>query len=126
MAKADHAAGSGVIQVYGIPNCNTVKKSLDFLRNKGFEVQFHDFKNEGVTLAQLEHWAQHQPWENLLNKKGTTWRGLSAGEQQAALHSEGAFALMQQKPSVIKRPVTHWPNGAITIGFDEVMFTSNA
>jgi len=124
MAKTDMAAVGGGILVYGIPNCNTVKKSLDFLKHKGVTIQFHDFKKEGVSLAQLEAWAQQQPWENLLNKKGTTWRGLAAEEQQAAKDRDGAFVLMQQKPSVIKRPVIHWPNGEITIGFDEALFTS--
>jgi Spx/MgsR family transcriptional regulator len=111
--------------VFGIPNCNTVKKALDFFKSQGVSIEFHDFKKQGVSPDLLEDWAKQHAWENLLNKKGTTWRGLSAEEQQAALHWQGAVALMQQRPSVIKRPVTHWPNGAITIGFDEAIFSSN-
>lgn len=124
MKKEGTVKALGNLEVYGIPNCNTVKKAIDFLRHHGVSFHFHDFKKEGVSLAHLETWAQQQLWENLLNKKGTTWRGLSAEEQQAAQDRDGAFELMQQKPSVIKRPVTHWPNGEITIGFDEALFTS--
>ena len=113
-----------MIHLYGIPNCNTVNKAIQFLKDHQVAFAFHDFKKENVTKAQLKKWAKAVGMEALLNKKGTTWRGLSAEEQLAASAKEGAFELMMTKPSVIKRPVVEWLDGSITTGFDEQGFTS--
>lgn len=106
-----------MIILYGIPNCDTVKKARTWLAENGVEYQFHDFKKQGVPPEQLKRWAQAAGWETLLNRKGTTWRKLDAAAQAGAADSAGAQALMLANPSVIKRPVVDWGKG-ITVGFD--------
>lgn len=106
-----------MITLYGIPNCDTVKKARTWLAENGVEYQFHDFKKQGVPPEQLKRWAQAAGWETLLNRKGTTWRKLDAAAQAGAADSAGAQALMLANPSVIKRPVVDWGKG-ITVGFD--------
>lgn len=106
-----------MIILYGIPNCDTVKKARGWLTEHGVEHQFHDFKKQGVPPEQLARWAQAAGWETLLNRKGTTWRKLDAATQAGAHDSASAQALMLANPSVIKRPVVDWGKG-ITVGFD--------
>jgi arsenate reductase (glutaredoxin) len=106
-----------MIIVYGIPNCDTVKKSRAWLTEHGQPHAFHDFKKLGVPADKLALWAQAAGWEKLLNRKGTTWRKLDAATQAAVTDSASAQALMQAQPSVIKRPVVEWAK-AITVGFD--------
>ena len=106
-----------MITLYGIPNCDTVKKARTWLDENGVEYQFHDFKKQGVPPEQLKRWTQAAGWETLLNRKGTTWRKLDAAAQAGAADSAGAQALMLANPSVIKRPVVDWGKG-ITVGFD--------
>ncbi len=104
--------------LYGIPNCDTVKKARAWLTAQGKAHTFHDFKKQGVPGDQLGLWIQAVGWEALLNRKGTTWRELSADEQTAAGDGTGAEALMRAQPSVIKRPVVDWGHGVITVDFD--------
>lgn len=105
------------MQVYGIKNCNTVKKALTWLDENNIPYTFHDFKKEGVSLAKLEEWEQQIGWEPLVNKRGTTWRQLSPEAQRAVVDAASANALMQEKTSVIKRPVIESPAGFV-LGFD--------
>jgi Spx/MgsR family transcriptional regulator len=114
------------LQVYGIPNCNTVKKALDWLREKELPFTFHDFKKEGVTQTKLKVWIKGVTKEVLVNKKGTTWRGLDPEQQASAETQAGAVGLMTEKNSVIKRPVIEWPDGSITVGFDAALFEEKA
>ena len=104
--------------VYGIKNCNTVKKALDWLSEHHIDYQFHDFKKLGVTENKLAEWAEKVGYEILLNKRGTTWKQLDAATQASITSKEAAFELMQQKTSVIKRPVIEYDKGVL-IGFDE-------
>jgi arsenate reductase len=104
--------------VYGIPNCDTVKKSRAWLAAQGVEHVFHDFKKQGVPPDRLERWMQAAGWEKLLNRQGTTWRKLEPGVQEKASSAPGAKQLMLAQPSVIKRPVVEWPDGTVTVGFD--------
>lgn len=106
------------MHVYGIKNCNTVKKALDWLTKEGIGYTFHDFKKEGVTEEKLRTWENQTGWEPLVNKRGTTWRQLSPEEQHAVVDAASANRLMQAKTSVIKRPVIESPKGII-LGFDE-------
>jgi Spx/MgsR family transcriptional regulator len=105
------------ILVYGIPNCDTVKKARAWLGEHGVEYQFHDFKKQGVPAEQLERWVAELGWEKLLNRQGTTWRKLEPGAQTAVKDAGSAKALMLSQPSVIKRPVVEW-RGRTTAGFD--------
>ncbi len=94
-----------MITLYGIPNCDTVKKSRTWLDAHKIAYQFHDFKKLGVPADALVQWIAALGWESLVNKKGSTWRKLDAGEQSAVVDAATAKALMQRHASVIKRPV---------------------
>ena len=106
--------------LFGIPNCDTVKKARAWLASHGVEHAFHDFRKEGVPADRLERWMQAAGWEKLLNRQGTTWRKLDPAAQAQAGDPAGARALMQAQPSVIKRPVVEWADGRTTVGFDPV------
>ena len=107
-----------MITLYGIPNCDTVKKARAWLAERGKSHAFHDFKKHGVPAAELARWADAVGWESLLNRKGTTWRKLAPADQAAVKDSTSAQALMQAQTSVIKRPVVDWGDGDLTVGFD--------
>lgn len=106
------------MQLYGISNCDSVKRARAWLVAHGVAHQFHDFKKAGVPGAGLEAWAAALGWEPLLNRRGTTWRQLDAAAQAAVVDAASACALMRAQPSVIKRPVVEWPGGSVTVGFD--------
>ena len=106
------------LTLYGIPNCDTVKKARAWLAERGAAYAFHDFKKAGVPADRLDRWLEAAGWEKLLNRQGTTWRKLDSAAQLQAGNAAGARALMLAQPSVIKRPVVEWPDGAVTVGFD--------
>ena len=106
------------LTVYGIPNCDTVKKARTWLQDQGVAYTFHDFKKQGLDVATALAWTARLPWEQLLNKRGTTWRKLSAEEQARAVDAASAAALMAEHTSLVKRPVVAWPDGALTAGFN--------
>ncbi len=112
--------------IYGIPNCDTIKKSLDWFKKNKVEFTFHDFRKDGIAIAKLKTWSKAVGRDVLLNKKSTTWRELSPEEQEAASTDKGGLALMQEKTTVIKRPVVEWANGNITAGFNEASFIKNS
>ncbi len=103
--------------VYGIPNCDTVKKARTWLTDQGLNEAFHDFKKQGVPEAQLETWLAALGLETLLNRKGTTWRKLDAAVQASVTDSASAKKVMLEHASTIKRPVIAWPSGQVTVGF---------
>jgi arsenate reductase (glutaredoxin) len=105
-----------MITLYGIPNCDTVKKSRAWFEAKGLAVAFHDFKKLGVPEANLRHWVEQLGWETVLNRKGTTWRKLDESTRLTITDATSAVALMMQQPSCIKRPVVEW-DGQLTAGF---------
>ena len=104
--------------VYGIANCDTVKRARAWLEEHGRGHTFHDFKKAGVPEKRLDAWLKASGWETLLNRKGTTWRQLDAAAQARITDAKSARALMLEQPSVIKRPVVEWDDGRITVGFD--------
>ena len=103
--------------VYGIPNCDTVKKARTWLVGHGLDATFHDFKKQGVPAAEVDTWLAAVGWETLLNRKGTTWRKLDAAVQASVTDSASAKKVMLEHASTIKRPVIAWPSGQITVGF---------
>lgn len=105
--------------VYGIKNCNTVKSALDWLKKKNVTFEFHDYKTKGVTPEKLRQWSKQVGWESLVNKKGTTWRQLDDAIKDNVTNEAAAIALMQEKTSVIKRPLIEENGKVITLGFDE-------
>ena len=114
---------NAIITLYGIPNCDTVKKARAWLAERGADVSFHDFKKQGVPDAHLTRWLQAAGWEKLLNRAGTTWRKLPDDERAAVTGEAAARALMLRQPSVIKRPVVEWADGAVTVGFTPELFS---
>jgi arsenate reductase (glutaredoxin) len=103
--------------LYGIPNCDTVKKARAWLLQHSVAYTFHDFKVKGVPAGPLTIWTQAVGWGTLLNRKGTTWRKLEAATQAAVVDAASAESLMRANPSLIKRPVMDWGQD-ITVGFD--------
>ncbi|WP_100410198.1 ArsC family reductase [Acidovorax sp. 69] len=100
--------------LYGIPNCDTVKKSRLWFTEHGLDYQFHDFKKQGVPTEHLPDWMNALGWHKLVNRQGTTWRKLEADVQAAVKDDASASALMQSQPSVIKRPVVEWRSAGHT------------
>ena len=103
--------------MYGIPNCDTVKKARAWLTGQGLAYSFHDFKKAGVPPERLAAWEDALGWQKLLNRQGTTWRKLDADVQSGVTDAASAQALMRAQPSVIKRPVVEWGHDT-TVGFD--------
>ena len=106
------------MKLYGIPNCDTVKRARAWLAGQGVVYEFHDFKKAGVPEARLDAWLAAVGWETLLNRKGTMWRKLSDVERAAVTDRGTARALMLAHASIIKRPVVEWADGQVTVGFE--------
>jgi len=90
--------------LYGISNCNTVKKAKDWLQENNIEFQFHDFRKQGLTVELLESFEKSMGWEKLLNKQSTSWRKLT-DEQKQSVSKQSAMGYMLETPTLIKRPV---------------------
>lgn len=103
------------LTIYGIPNCDTMKKARQWLDQHGIAYHFHDYKKAGIDRATLETWVAAVGWDALLNRSGTTFRKLPDADK-ADLTAERAIALMLAQPSMIRRPVLI-QNGGIEIGF---------
>ncbi|MBU1192658.1 MAG: ArsC family reductase [Gammaproteobacteria bacterium] len=102
--------------LFGIPNCDTVRKARKWLDEHGKTYQFHDFRKDGLSAKQLHHWCELLGWETLLNRRGTTWRRLPEAER-AAIDARRAEALMLAQPTLIKRPVLQMGE-SFEVGFD--------
>lgn len=105
------------ITLYGIPNCDTVKKARTWLTTQGRDYVFHDLKKNPVPQAQMAAWLEQESWEVLLNRKGTTWRALDESVRAAVNDAQAALALMQAQPSIIKRPVLEVDGKLLAVGF---------
>jgi Spx/MgsR family transcriptional regulator len=105
--------------VYAIPNCNTVKKALDWLKANKVTFEIHDYKKKGITTTQLTAWSKQIGWEALINKKGTTWKQLPKEVQETITNQKAAINLMMEKTSVIRRPLIEEEGKVLVIGFDE-------
>ncbi|HMN22236.1 MAG TPA: arsenate reductase [Ottowia sp.] len=107
------------VTLYGIPNCDTVKKARAWLAAREVEVRFHDFRKHGVPTDRLARWIAAVGWERVLNRQGSTWRQLDAATWASVVDAPSAAALLARQPSAIKRPVVEWGRGepAITVGF---------
>jgi Spx/MgsR family transcriptional regulator len=107
--------------LYGIPNCDTVKRARAWLAEQGHSVPFHDFKKQGVPAERLQQWLQAAGWQVLVNRQGSTWRKLTADEQAAVVDAATAHTLLLAQPSIIKRPVVQWADGSVTVGLQAMM-----
>ncbi len=110
------------MKLYGIPNCNTVKKARDWLDANHIAYEFHDFKKLGIDEARLNNWLMQQPWEKLVNRAGMTWRSLSDTEKSKITDNASATALMREKTSAIKRPILEKDGKILGLGFDETEY----
>jgi arsenate reductase len=104
------------ITLYGIPNCDTVKKARTWLLENGVDATFHDFKKQGLDRATASAWLEQLDWEVLVNRKGTTWRKLSDERRAAVMDKASALELVLEQPSVVKRPVLDHA-GTFNVGF---------
>ncbi len=105
--------------IYGIKNCSTMKKAFTLLDELGVKYTFHDYKKSGIDANTLQQWVDTLGLDMVINRKGTTWRGLSEAEQAEANTVEGAIQLMQNKTSAIKRPILSDGKGLLICGFIE-------
>ncbi|WHZ12946.1 MAG: arsenate reductase family [Burkholderiaceae bacterium] len=106
-----------MITLYGIPNCDTVRRARAWLSGQEAPYRFHDFKKDGVPEPLLREWMQALGWEALVNRRGTTWRRLDAAQQAGAVDAAGALRMLREHPSLIRRPVVDWGT-TVTVGFD--------
>jgi arsenate reductase len=119
---ATPSSSNAPVAVFGIPNCDTVKKARAWLTGHGVSYVFHDFKKQGVPSELLPQWLAAVGWQTLVNRKGTTWRKLAPEIQASVVDADSAVAVITCNASVIKRPVVAWPNAQITVGFDEAQW----
>jgi len=113
------------IFLYGIPNCDTVKKARTWLADHQVDIAWHDFKKQGVPVTELDRWVEAVGWDKVLNRQGTTWRKLDDATKASVTDATSAKQVMLDQPSVIKRPVVQWADGKITVGFSEALFTQH-
>ena len=111
-----------MITVFGIKNCDTIKKARNWLTDQGIEYQFHDFRANGIDRDRIETWIQQAGWETVLNRRGTTWRKLDAAIQDT-VNRDNVAAVLAEHPAMIKRPVLDI-DGDISIGFKPDLYQS--
>lgn len=110
-----------MITLYGIPNCDTVKKARVWLAAQQRDVLFHDVKKQRLERSTITNWLDHLNWDVLVNRKGSTWRGLPERRRAAILDAPSALELMLEFPSVIKRPVLDY-GGQFHVGFSDALY----
>lgn len=106
------------LKLYGIPNCDTVKKARSWLQANQLEVEFNDFKKQGVTEAQLTHWLNQLGWKTLLKKTGPSWSKLSPEDKASLVNDAAALRLMLQNSNLIKRPILEQDGKILATGFN--------
>ncbi|WP_394778252.1 ArsC family reductase [Undibacterium sp.] len=115
---------ASTIVLYGIPNCDTVKKARTWLQDQQVEFVFHDFKKNGLERNTVETWLKHVSLDVLINRKGTTWRALSDEQKASAVDTDAAIALMLASPSIIKRPVLQQTGASAAVTQVDVGFSA--
>lgn len=108
--------------IYGIPNCDSVKRAMEWCQGNKIEYTFHNYKTEGITTAKIKNWCKTAGWQLLLNKKSTTWKNISQSLKKEVTTEVQAIKLMQEHTTLIKRPVIEI-NGTILIGYDEEVYS---
>jgi len=109
------------MKVYGIPNCDTVKKALTWLKSNNIDFEFHDFKKEGITTQKLKEWDKKAGFEKFLNRKSSVWKDVDEQVKESITTAAAAFPLLQEKTSIIKRPVIE-DGKFLFFGFDEKVY----
>jgi len=113
-----------VVKVYGIKNCNTMKKAFDFLQENGVEYDFIDYKKQKPTEDLLEGFLEKTELSKLVNRQGTTFRKMDDDQKAALENGKTAIPILIENSSMIKRPVIVYPDGSLTLGFDQVQIAS--
>lgn len=111
------------LTMYGIKNCDTIKKARKYLESQGVDYQFHDYRADGLDAALLQRFIDTLGWQALLNTRGTTWRKLEESECNAVDNPATALKLMLAQPAIIKRPLLCAPDGSMLLGFSETTYT---
>jgi Spx/MgsR family transcriptional regulator len=111
-----------MITLYGIPNCDTVKKARTWLTDNDVSYVFHDFKKQGVPNELLPNWINSVGLDELINRKGPTWRKLDASVQASVVDAASATPVILEHASVVKRPLVVWGDGSVTVGFSDALF----
>jgi arsenate reductase (glutaredoxin) len=109
------------ITVYGIENCDQIRKAKSWLNRRGCLFQFHDYRKQGLTEAMLQAWLRHVPWDSLLNKRGTTWRQLDEARRSLITDQGSAVDLMLENPTLVKRPILVQGDDVL-VGFSEAVY----
>jgi Spx/MgsR family transcriptional regulator len=104
--------------MYGIPNCDTVKKAMNWLHKNKILFEFHDYKKEGITSSKLKSWCKFKNWEIIFNKRSSTWKEVMASQEGIVNNQAEAIQIMTHHTSIIKRPILEM-NDDIIVGFDE-------
>jgi len=108
--------------MYGIKNCDTIKKARNYLAESGTDYRFHDYRVDGIDDALLQSFIDQLGYEVLLNTRGTTWRNLPEAERAAVTDAASAKAVMLAQPAIIKRPILSAPNGDLLVGFKDSLY----
>ena len=108
-----------MLTMYGIKNCDTIKKARKYLEARGVDCRFHDYRADGLDAALLQKFIDQLGWEALLNTRGTTWRKLSEETRSAVNNAAAAREVMLENPAIIKRPLLWSADGSMLLGFSE-------
>ncbi|ECO9921930.1 ArsC family reductase [Salmonella enterica] len=108
-----------MITLYGIKNCDTIKKARRWLEEHGIDYRFYDYRVDGIDLPLLNTFIAELGWQPLLNTRGTTWRKLDEGDRSGITDADSAAALMVEQPAIIKRPLLCAPGKPMLLGFSE-------
>ncbi|WP_145519500.1 ArsC family reductase [Yersinia mollaretii] len=111
-------AQKSLCKLYGIKNCDTIKKARRWLEEQGISYQFHDYRVDGLSDERLQGFIDKLGWEPLLNTRGTTWRKLPEAQRAAITDAQSAKELMLAQPAIIKRPLLEAANGEMLLGFN--------
>ena len=111
-----------MITIYGIPNCDTVKKAQTWLKNNSIDFEFHDYKKRGIDAKKLSEWLEVYDITKLINRAGSTWRQLTDEQKAEISDNSSAIELMMAKPSIIKRPLVEKDGKAVVLGFNIAEF----
>ena len=114
-----------MITVYGIPNCDTIKRARAWLSEQSLEYSFHDYKKSGVPAEHLARWISALTWEKIVNRSGTAWRKLDDDTKASVVDAATAAAVVTANPSVIKRPIVEWNDGRLSVGFSDELFNQH-
>ncbi|MFT3979014.1 MAG: Spx/MgsR family RNA polymerase-binding regulatory protein [Ferruginibacter sp.] len=113
-----------MVKMYGIPNCDIIKKAAKWLQQNNIAFELHDYKKEGISAEKLKEWSKAAGWETIFNKRSTTWKEIMNAYEGVVNNQAEAIQIMQQHTSIIKRPVIETGKGLV-VGYDEKAYQEN-